>query len=123
MPSECHYWSIILTNELFETTDWYNNHSSLNGTQATVDDDGQLRVVVSAEDPGVPNWLDIAGYPIGVVQGRWTDCNSKPIPTAQKVPVKNVRDFLPAQTVSVTPQEREQLIRERRAQFQQRPLW
>jgi Protein of unknown function (DUF1214) len=122
VPDRCHYWSVILTNALFETTDWTNNHSSLNGSQAQVDDDGLVRFVVSARDPGVPNWLDTAGHPIGVVQGRWTDCDSSPIPEAQKVQFSEVRQLLP-DTTTLSPEQREHIIRERRAQFQQRPVW
>lgn len=33
VPEGCAYWSTILTNNLFETTDWYNHQSSLDGTQ------------------------------------------------------------------------------------------
>lgn len=62
VPDKCTYHSLILTNDIYETTDWYNNHSTLNGSQAPADRDGVLRVVVSARDPGVPNWLDTAGY-------------------------------------------------------------
>ncbi|QFU92527.1 hypothetical protein [Amycolatopsis sp. YIM 10] len=122
-PETCEYASLILTNQIFETTDWYNNHSSLNGAQWRLDTDGKLRVVVSATDPGVPNWLDTAGYPTGVVQGRWTDCSSNPMPSARTVAVADVAKHLPADTPRVTKQQREQIIRDRRAWFQQRPLW
>jgi len=123
VPEVCHYWSVILTNELFETTDWTNNHSSLNGSQARVDSDGYVRFVVAAKDPGVANWLDTAGYPIGVVQGRWTDCDSSPVPDAEKVAFSDIRQHLRAEVEEVTPPQREHIIRERRAQFNQRPLW
>lgn len=123
VPSQCVYHSLILTNAVYETTDWHNNHSSLNDSQSRVDGDGILRVVVSAKDPGVPNWLDIAGYPQGVVQGRWTDCNAQPVPTVRKIPVSEVRAFVPADTPEVTPAQREALIRTRRTQLQQRPFW
>ena len=76
VPGKCLYRSLILTNEIYETTDWYNNHSSLNDAQAKPDADGVLRIVVSAKDPGVPNWLDTAGYPRGIIQGRWAECDS-----------------------------------------------
>src|SRR3546814_3501739 len=49
---------------------WVNNHSSLNDAQARVDKDGLFRAVISAQDPGVPNWLDTAGNASGAVQGR-----------------------------------------------------
>lgn len=51
VPAHCAYWSVILTNELYETTDWYNNQSSLNNAQAVVDADGVMRVVISARAP------------------------------------------------------------------------
>jgi hypothetical protein len=123
VPTNCKYRSLILTNELFETTDWYNNHSSLNDSQAKPDKDGVLRIVVSAKDPGVPNWLDIAGYPRGVVQGRWTDCDSQPIPSVRKVVLAELRSLLPSDTPTVTPAQREATIRQRRFMLQQRPLW
>jgi hypothetical protein len=123
LPQSCAYRSLILTNEIYETTDWYNNHSSLNGAQAPADKDGVLRIVVSARDPGVPNWLDTAGYPTGVIQGRWMECTSKPIPTVRKVALADVRKSLPAATPTISPQERDKQIRDRRAALQQRPLW
>jgi hypothetical protein len=123
VPEKCTYWSIILTNETYETTDWYNNQSSLNGTQASVDRDGVFRVVVSDKDPGVPNWLDTAGYPSGSVQGRRNECNAQPIPSVRKVALADVRRLLPAETPVVTRAQREQALRNRRAEVQQRPLW
>ena len=123
VPETYAYRSVILTNDLYETTDWYNNHSSLNGAQAPVDDDGILRIVVSARDPGVPNWLDTAGFSRGVIQGRWVDCSSEPVPTIRKLALADVRAALPASTPQVSPQERDQITRDRRAALQQRPLW
>ena len=123
VPARCTYHSVILTNELFETTDWYNNQASLNDSQSQPDPDGILRVVVSAKDPGVPNWLDTSGYPIGVIQGRWTECDSQPVPSVRKVPVDQVYRSLPPATRHVTPQERDRILRDRRAAVQQRPLW
>ena len=123
VPDKCTYRSLILTNEIYETTDWYNNQSSLNGSQAPVDKDGVLRIVVSAKDPGIANWLDTAGYPSGVIQGRWVGCSSQPVPTVRKVPLKDVQAVLPKGTAMVTPEQREQEVRDRRATLQQRPLW
>src|SRR3546814_3725852 len=85
IPDQVSYWSLILTNELYETTDWYNNQSSLNDVQAVVDSDGVFRAVISARDPGVHNWLDTSGYPRGAIQGRWVDTDDKHTPTNRKV--------------------------------------
>lgn len=123
VPAKCLYRSVILTNALYETTDWYNNHATLNDAQAAPDADGVLRVVVAARDPGVPNWLDTSGYPVGVIQGRWTECDSQPVPVVRKTTIDQVRRWLPKSTPTVTPEERESAVRERRAALQQRPLW
>ena len=87
------------------------------------DPDGMLRIVVSAKDPGVANWLDTAGYARGLIQGRWADCDGQPIPTVHKVPLGQVDELMHPATRRVSPAEREQIIRERRAALQQRPLW
>lgn len=123
VPAHCVYRSLILTNPIYETTDWYNNQSSLNGSQAKPDHDGVLRIVVSAKDPGVPNWLDTAGYATGAIQGRWTGCNAKPVPTLRKVALADVRKLLPPETPRISPAERQEIIRDRRSSLQQRPLW
>jgi hypothetical protein len=123
VPNQCHYRSLILTNGIYETTDWTNNHSSLNDAQAPADADGVLRIVVSAKDPGVPNWLDTAGHPQGLIQGRWFGCDTTPIPSVRKVALSDVRRSLPAETPTISPEAREQVVRERRRAFQERPLW
>jgi hypothetical protein len=122
-PKNCTYASLLLTNDIFETTDWYNNHSSLNGAQWRVDADGMLRVVVSTKDPGVVNWLDTAGYPGGVIQGRWTECEQTPLPAVRQVALDQVAKLLPPGTARISPSDRERALRDRRAAFQQRILW
>jgi len=123
IPEICPYRSLILTNEIYETTDWYNNHSSLNGHQSVIDSDGRWRVVVSARDPGVRNWLDTADYPTGMIQGRWTHCSDTPIPTITKVAFDEIADHLPADIARVSTQEREEILRARRQAMMQRPHW
>lgn len=122
-PTSCEYRSLIVTNEIFETVDWLNNQSSLNDSQAKVDSDGVLRIVVSPRDPGVPNRVGTAGNLRGVFQGRWTNCTSQPTPTVRRIKIGELRDLLPPSTPVVAPEQRERSIRDRRATYQQRPLW
>ena len=123
IPATYRYWSIILTNELYETTDWVNNQSSLNDTQGLVDADGVFRTVISARDPGVHNWLDTAGYGSGAIQGRWFGASATPNPTVRKVKLDAVLAQLPAGTVRVSPAERAIALRKRRLAAQKRVLW
>ena len=63
-----------------------NRQSSLNDAQAHIDSDGRFRAVISRLDPGVPNWLDKADYPWGIIQMRWNRASDYPDPTIKKVP-------------------------------------
>jgi hypothetical protein len=123
VPQSYRYWSIILTNELYETTDWYNNQASLNDAQGIVDPDGVFRTVISARDPGVHNWLDTSGYESGAIQGRWFEASEKPMPTLRKVKIGDVLSHLPESTKRVSRQERSEALRDRRLAAQMRIIW
>jgi hypothetical protein len=51
------------------------------------------------------------------------ECSSKPVPTIRKVALAQVRQYLPAETPTISGRERDEQIRNRRAVLQQRPLW
>ena len=123
VPDQVKYWSLILTNDLYETTDWANNQASLNDAQAHVDRDGWFRAVVSARDPGVPNWLDTSGYRTGAIQGRWFDASSAPTPQVRKVELAALRSAIPADTPMITPVQRAAALRQRRIHAQMRVIW
>jgi Protein of unknown function (DUF1214) len=123
IPDAYKYWSIILTNDLYETTDWVNNQSSLNDTQGLVDPDGIFRTVISARDPGVHNWLDTAGYATGAVQGRWFGASAMPNPKLRRVKLADVLQELPKDTKRVTVEDRATALRNRRIAAQMRVIW
>lgn len=72
-PLDTRYWSITLENVWHECLDPFRTRSS--GTQASFAPrpDGTVRVVIAAEDPGVPNWLDTGGRGRGFIVLRWLD--------------------------------------------------
>jgi hypothetical protein len=123
LPAECRYWQALVADDRFCTVDWVNRQSSLNDSQAHIDSDGKFRAVISRQDPGVPNWLDKADYPWGVIQMRWNRASEYPDPTIKKVPVAEVREHLPADTPVVTPAERQEQLRARREGAQLRSIW
>ena len=120
---ECHYWNMQLTDEKFVALDMMNRQTSLNGHTARIDGDGKFRAVISAQDPGVPNWLDTAGYQKGEILGRWKDAASNPNPKVSKVGFADVRRHLPADTPVVTAAVRDAAIRLRRKGHQLRRRW
>jgi len=123
LPETCHYWNLQLTDALWSTIDWQNRQTSLNGDQARIDSDGKVRLVISAKDPGVPNWLDTAGYRVGAFLGRWTDASDGPTPQLTKVPLADVRSHLPEDTPKMSAEEREKVLRWRRECVQLRVRW
>ena len=109
------YWHVALLNSpWFETLDYMDHQSCLNNHQVVPDADGRFRVVVSPEDPGVPNWLDTDGRLHGLTQYRWIWYETEPAPTCRVVPLSELRKQLPQDTPVVTPEERRRAIARRR---------
>ena len=123
LPREFRYWQVLVGDDRFCTIDWVNRQTSLNDSQAHIDSDGRFRAVISRKDPGVPNWLDKAHYPWGMIQMRWNKASDHPDPTTKKVRFDEIRKHLPADTPVVTPEQRREQLRKRREAAQMRILW
>jgi hypothetical protein len=123
LPKKVRFWQALVADDRFCTIDWVNRQSSLNDTQARLDSDGKFRAVISRRDPGVPNWLDKADYPWGIIQMRWNRASDFPDPVIKKVPFAEIRKHLPADTPVVSPEERRRLLRIRREGALLRQLW
>jgi hypothetical protein len=123
LDSACRAFSLSLTDAALSTIDWTNAQSSLNRTQAVIDDDGVLRIAVAADDPGIANWLDTTGHRFGALQFRWTDTPNAPKSTLRVMPLNTLSDALPPSTQRVTPAERAATIRSRQIGSQLRTRW
>lgn len=124
VPETCRYWAMQLGQMVtWSTTDYINRQTSLNGHSATVDKDGKFRAVIASQDPGVPNWLDNAGYGKGTLFGRLLECSASHTPEAKIVKVADVRKHLPADTPVVTKDMRDKQLRARREGAQLRRRW
>jgi hypothetical protein len=123
LPEECRYWQALVADDRFCTVDWVNRQSSINDTQAHIDGDGRFRAVICTRDPGVPNWLDKADIPWGIIQMRWNRASDHPDPTMKKVPFDKVRQHLPEDTPVVGPEERARSLSRRRQGAQFRRIW
>ncbi|HVW31273.1 MAG TPA: hypothetical protein VHL53_01930 [Acidimicrobiia bacterium] len=117
---ESPYWSFNLSSPYLENTDWHLRQNSINGHQAVIDADGVFRAVISAADPGVPNWLDTGGQPTGIIQSRFLLPSAAPEVTLRTVPLAEVRAALPADTPIVTPAQRQEAVRRRVLAVQRR---
>jgi hypothetical protein len=123
IPARAPYWNVQLNDPLFNALEYVYRLSSTNGAMATLSSDGMFRAVIALEDPGVPNWLDPAGYKEGGIYGRWYDCDSEPLPTIKRVKLATLRDHLPSDTPVVTPEQRAEELRIRVRACQRRRRW
>lgn len=123
LPARRPYWNIQLNDPCFNALEYVYRLSSLNGHTAQVASDGRFYAVIALEDPGVPNWLDPAGYTEGGIYGRWFDCDTTPTPTITRVPLAALRDHLPADTPAVTSEQRAEELRRRVRACQRRRRW
>ena len=123
LPAVRRYWNFQLNDPYFNAVEYVYRLSSTNGHFAKVSADGKFRGVICLKDPGVPNWLDPAGFKQGTIYGRWYDCDSHPLPTLKRVKFSELRDHLPADTPLVRPDERAEELRLRVAACQRRRRW
>lgn len=123
LPETVRYWNVQLGDMVWNTIDWMNRQSSLNGGQAVIDEDGKFRAVIALDDPGVPNWLDPGGWEEGAIMLRWTEASSGPAPTLTSLPIDALRAHLPTGTATIDPQERDRQLRLRRTGVQLRRRW
>jgi hypothetical protein len=114
-PARAHYWSLHLGNFWWESLDYADHQTSINGHQAVLDDDGIFRAVIAHHDPGIPNWLDTMGHRTGPMLFRWVISDSSPEPTCTVVAHDRIREHLPVSTPTVSAAERAATIRRRRA--------
>jgi hypothetical protein len=119
-PPEALYWSVSLGNHWWETIDYANRQSSINGHQAAIDDDGVFRAVVAQRDPGVANWLDTAGQRQGPMIFRWLRADGAPVPATRTVAFDELDRILPAGTARVDADQRRRTIAGRRAAVRRR---
>jgi len=123
LPEKRPYWNLQVNDPYFNIAEYVYRLSSINDATAKPSSDGKLRAVVALEDPGVPNWLDTAGFTEGTLWGRWYGCSSTPKPTLKRVPLAKVREYLPADTPHVTPEQRDEELRARVRACQRRRRW
>jgi hypothetical protein len=123
LPQTRRYWNFQLNDPYFNAVEFVYRLSSTNGHYAQVSSDGKFRAVISLQDPGVPNWLDSAGFKQGTIYGRWYDSDSSPIPTLERVKFAELRNHLPADTPVVTPEQRAEELRRRVRACQRRRRW
>lgn len=102
----------------FNTFDYRCRQTSLNGSQARLSSDGIYRYVISVDDPGVHNWLDMAGHQQALISIRWQGISEDlpQAPRTQVIHLQALRDYLPMDEPVITQDKRQsQLLLRRKA--------
>ena len=115
-PAGAPLWDVQLYNRpWYEALDAGGRTTSTNHRMAVPDTDGRIRAVVSAVDPGSPNWLDTEGRAEVLATLRWWRPERLPVVTAEVVPLAEAPG-----AGQVTPEEREEQRRLRLAHVNRR---
>lgn len=106
----------------FNTFDYRCRQTSLNGTQARLSDDGVYRYVISNNDPGVPNWLDMAGHQQALISIRWQGIGADlpQAPRSRVISLQVLREYLPMDEAVVTAAARQLQLAQRRKAIDRR---
>ncbi|MDB3856035.1 DUF1214 domain-containing protein [Halieaceae bacterium] len=107
-------WSFQLADYWWQSLDYVSRTGSINGHQAVADSDGKYRLVISHQDPGVPNWLDPGGHPEGMIMYRYQNSTNAPEPKVTLVTIDQLPGFLPADSAKIDAQGRVSQVTARR---------
>lgn len=95
LPPACDTWNFQLNNYWMESLDYRYFNICLNKASAKYDEDGSVRLIVSPNDPGHPNWIDTCGHTEGTMCWRWYRLKEgvQPVaPGCQVVQFKDLKD-------------------------------
>jgi hypothetical protein len=124
-PGDARYFVVPVTNDWTITNNYWDQQTSLNNVQALADpDDGVYTLVISPTDPDVANWVSTGGLNQGTISIRFQDLPLNPthLPTvtSRVVSLDQLPTVLPANTVYVTPEQRQAQIAARKTGFDNR---
>lgn len=68
---ECRFANVCLWNRWSQMYDYVNRQVSRNRANTTLEPDGSYRIILAHQDPGLPNWIDTEGRPLGTVFWRF----------------------------------------------------
>jgi hypothetical protein len=100
------FWMVSLGGAFMNSLDYLYRPVSFTPARTRVDDDGKVRLLLCADDPGYHNWLDTQGFEAGNLTYRNLLSDSGTAFKTRLVKRAELGSALPADTVRVTPQER-----------------
>jgi len=117
VPEQCRFWSFALYNDYWQVLNYGNRQVHLNSAMVDLDSNGIATMVISHQDPGVQNWIDVDGHNTGIFLGRAKICGKASIPTMRKVKYNDLERVLPAGMKKVTGEGRLKQLAVRREHY------
>ncbi len=90
-PPTCDTWNFQLNNHFMESLDYRHHCIHVNKHTATYEPDGSVRIVVSREYPGCPNWIETVGHSQGTMSLRWIKADEHPSPRTAVVQLRELQ--------------------------------
>jgi len=125
-PAGAAYSAIVYEDWWFRTPDYRDRLVSLTTAMSAPEPDGCVTYVVSAQDPGVHNWIDIAGHQEVLLMYRWQGLPATAIRNGPHIdPVRVVKldalsAHLPPGMVRIEAYDRAEQLRQRAVGFDRR---
>jgi hypothetical protein len=107
------FWMLTNMGAFWNSMDYVYRPVSYTPSRATVDGDGQVRLVMAHSDPGYHNWIDTQGFAEGYITYRNIQSRDFPPIRTELVRVDDLAARLPNDTRRVTPAERAAQMHER----------
>ena len=70
-PPDCDSWNFQLNNYWMESLDYRYYTISINKATAKYEADGNVMIIITHRDPGLPNWINTCGHHEGTMCWRW----------------------------------------------------
>ena len=80
-PPPCRYWSFYLGSVFQQSLPYAPRYGLITRENAVGGPDGSVTLIVSATDPGLPNWVGTQEHRIGMMALRWLLPETKNAPT------------------------------------------
>lgn len=120
MDAHSGFWIFGMGGAFMGSMDFLYRPVSYTPARTRIDGDGVVRLVLAHDDPGVHNWLDTQGFREGNLTYRNLLTQDAAQFRTRLVPRNRLMEHIPADTIRVSPAEREEMRRERYRAVKQR---
>lgn len=107
------FWIFGMGGAFVGSMDFLHRPVSYTPARTRVDGDGVVRMAIAHRDPGLYNWLDTQGFSDGNLTYRNLLTQNPAMFRTRLVRHEDLRNHLPADTATVTPEERAAMLLER----------